>query len=236
MAGKDDKVPASAPATDAEVRAFLGKVAQVPPAGAGSGRLIFAMDATASREPSWDTACDIQAEMFSTTAAIGRLQVQLAYYRGFQEFHASPFVDDAEALARRMCAVTCRGGRTQIGRVLRHAAAENAGQKVSALVFAGDACEEKVDSLCHGAGELGLRGVPAFIFHEGADAQAGRVFKEIARLSGGAYCRFDSASARTLRELLSAVAVYAVGGHPALEDYHRRAGRVVLRLTAPSGS
>ncbi len=235
MNDKRDKLPTES--SDAEVAAFLAKVAAIPPkAAGGTGRLIFALDATVSREPTWDTACDIQAEMFAETASLGRLLVQLVYYRGFREFHASPFAADATALLRRMTGVRCRGGRTQIGRVLRHALAESAKQKVDALVFVGDACEEAIDPLCHGAGELGLRGVPAFVFHEGRDPVAGRAFKEIAKLSGGAYCRFDSASARVLRELLSAVAVYAVGGRRALEDYHRRAGRTVLQIAARPGA
>ena len=37
--------------------------------------------------------------------------------------------------------------------------------------------------------------------------------------------------ARQLRELLRAVAVYAAGGQRALEDYSRRTGGEVLRLT-----
>ena len=232
MTDKRDKLPA--PSSDGEIAAFLDKVKAIRPTGSsdGSGRLIFALDATASREPSWDTACDIQAEMFSETAALGKLSVQLAYYRGFGEFHASPFARDSSALLREMTGVFCRGGRTQIGRVLGHALAENEREKVNALVFVGDACEEGVDALCHQAGELGLHGLPAFVFHEGGDPLAGRVFQQIAALSGGAYCRFDSASARMLRELLSAVAVYAVGGYRALEDYHRRAGRTVLRIAA----
>ncbi len=235
MNDKRDKLPTES--SDAEVAAFLAKVAAIPPkAAGGTGRLIFALDATVSREPTWDTACDIQAEMFAETASLGRLLVQLVYYRGFREFHASPFADDATALLGRMTGVRCRGGRTQIGRVLRHALTESAKQKVDALVFVGDACEEAIDPLCHGAGELGLRGVPAFVFHEGQDPVAGRAFKEIAKLSGGAYCRFDSASARALRELLSAVAVYAVGGRRALEDYHRRAGRTVLQIAARPGA
>ena len=51
--------------TGAEVEAFLKKVALTarPVKTAGRGRLIFAMDATASREPTWDRACHIQAEM-----------------------------------------------------------------------------------------------------------------------------------------------------------------------------
>ena len=53
----------------------------------------------------------------------------------------------------------------------------------------------------------------------------------MARLSGGACCPFDAGSARQLRELLRAVAVYAAGGQRALEDYSRRTGGEVLRLT-----
>ena len=43
-------------------------------------------------------------------------------------------------------------------------------QRVDALVFVGDAMEENVDRLCQLAGELGLNGVPIFLFHEGGDA------------------------------------------------------------------
>ena len=67
-------------------------------------------------------------------------------------------------------------------------------------------------------GELGLLGVPVFLFQEGHDAEGRAHFREIARLSRGAYCRFDAGSARQLRELLTAVAVYATGGRKALEE------------------
>ncbi|HLI20382.1 MAG TPA: hypothetical protein VKV32_04645, partial [Stellaceae bacterium] len=62
----DDKGRLPAAAKNAEVDAFLRKVAAMPtarPAGR-RGKLIFAMDATASREPSWDRASRIQGEMF----------------------------------------------------------------------------------------------------------------------------------------------------------------------------
>jgi hypothetical protein len=164
---------------------------------------------------------------------LGTLAVQLAYYRGFREFHATQFETNSKALLDRMVRVRCLSGRTQIAKVLRHALAETAREKVNALVFVGDCCEEDVDELGHMAGELGLHGVPVFMFHEGGEPGAARIFRQIAKLSGGAYCRFDAGSAKLLRELLSAVAVYAVGGRPALESYHQRAGREVLRLPSP---
>ncbi len=127
------------------------------------------------------------------------------------------------------------GGQTQIERLLLHAIAETKRQRVNALVFVGDCMEEDVDRLCHLAGQLGLLGVPAFIFHEGGEPGAARAFQQIARLTNGAYCPFDSGSARQLRDLLAAVAVFAAGGRKALEDYGRRTGGPALLLTRQVG-
>ena len=225
-----NKVPAAA--KGAEVEAFLRQVATMPAArpASGRGRLVFAMDATASREPSWDRACRLQGEMFEATSALGGLEVQLVFYRGFNECKASKWLSTAPQLHRAMRAVSCVGGQTQIARVLGHAiAAARAGQ-VNALVFVGDAMEELLDELLGLAGELGLLGVPAFVFHEGGDPVAARAFKEIARVTRGAYCPFDAGSAEQLRALLGAVAAYAAGGRRALADYGKRTGGAALQL------
>jgi hypothetical protein len=217
----------------AEVDAFLRELQRAPPPRPGGrGRLIFALDATASREPTWDRACRIQGEMFEATAALGGLDVKLVYYRGFNECKASRWLTSAAELHRVMRAVSCIGGETQIERVLGYALSETGNQRVNALVFVGDAMEENVDRLCRLAGELGLNGVPIFLFHEGADPVAGRAFQQMAKLSRGAYLRFDLASAGRLKELLAAVAVYAAGGYRALAAYGERKGGEVLRLTA----
>src|SRR5262249_19783499 len=161
-------------------------------------RLVFALDATMSRQPTWDEACRLQADMFAETASIGGLDVQLIYYRGMSECRASRFASDARMLGSLMEKIDCRGGRTQIFRVLGHAKREAQAQKVQALVFVGDAMEESIDDLCAAAGELGLLGVPAFMFQEGDDPIAEQAFREIARLSRGAYCRFDPGAAHQL--------------------------------------
>jgi hypothetical protein len=150
--------------------------------------------------------------MFKEVAAIGSLDVQLIHYRGV-EFEASPWVSDAAALADLMAKIECVSGYTQIAKVLAHVRAENAAQKVSALVFVGDAVEEEPAEL-HAAAD-GL-GVPVFMFLEGDNSRAAKVFQEIARRTNGAYCRFDAGAADQLRDLLRAVAVYAVGGLQAL--------------------
>ncbi len=235
MNRKNKDLPAKpSPPARGEVDDFLRRLASVPPPARRSGergRLIFAMDATASREPTWDTAMEIQAEMFSETAALGGLEVQLVYYRGFGEFRASDFVSEPKSLLERMTAVTCLAGRTQIAKVLRHAVAETRKRQVGALVFVGDAMEENIDVLGDYAGQLGVLGLRCFIFHEGRDPTAARAFQHVARLTGGACCAFDASSARQLRELLAAVAVYAAGGRTALEDYSRKKGGRVLQIT-----
>jgi hypothetical protein len=219
------------------VDAFLRKLAATPaprPAG-GRGRLVFAMDATASREPTWDRACHIQAEMFEATRALGGLEVQLVFYRGFRECLASAWTADAAELQRRMTAVRCLGGQTQIARVLSHTLSQAGKAPVGALVFVGDAFEEDLDRCCHLAGELALKGVPAFLFHEGGDPVARAAFEQVARLSGGACCPFDGASAQQLRDLLGAVAAYAAGGRRALADYSRGRSAPAVQLARLMG-
>ena len=170
--------------TRAEIDAFLAKVKDLAPSTKPGqrGRLIFALDATMSRQPMWDTACQLQADMFREAAAIGGLDVQLVYYRGLGECRASHWVSQAERLGALMERIDCRGGHTQIGKIIAHAKRETQITKVQALVFVGDAMEEKLDDLCHAAGELGLLGVPAFMFQEGDDPIAEQAFREIARL------------------------------------------------------
>jgi len=229
----EPKTPVKSPAKgvaatqsgSAEVNAFIEKVRAMTPATTpGRGRLIFAMDATMSRQPTWDMALKLQGDMFHTVKEVGGLDVQLIYFRGFNETKASRWLGDPDAVARLMARVACEGGYTQIRKVLSHARGEGQRAKVNALVYVGDAMEENIDELAQRAGELRLLGVPCFMFQEGRDAKAERAFKEIARLTRGAYCRFDAGSASQLRDLLKAVAVYAAGGRKALKDFSQATG------------
>ena len=201
------------------VASFLEKV-QV-----ARGRLIFALDATASRQPTWDTACQLQAEMFTETGRIGGLEVQLVYYRGLDECRASHWTGDTRELAKAMSRIMCRSGNTQIAKVLAHIRKEHAQQAVSAVVFVGDMCEDTPYTLYDAATGLG---VPVFIFQEGDDIHAAEVFKQIAKLTNGAYSRFSPDAARELAELLRAVAVFATGGLAALADLRTDSARKLL--------
>ncbi len=232
--GSDRARAPAATTTRAEVDAFLAKVKTLAPStqSGGRGRLIFALDATMSRQPTWDTACHLQADMFREASAIGGLDVQLVYYRGLGECRASHWVSQAERLAALMERIDCRGGHTQIGKVIAHAKRETRSKQVQALVFVGDAMEEKLDDLCHSAGELGLLSVPAFMFQEGNDPITEQAFREIARLTRGAYCRFHPGAAAELAELLRAAAAYAAGGMRALADLSARRAEGAVRLLA----
>lgn len=218
----DELKKAPAPRQNSAIDKFLDKARSVIEPRAARGRLIFALDATMSRQPTWDMAQSIQGEMFRTTAAKGGLDVQLVYFRGLRECRASRFVSQGEGLGALMAQIACRGGHTQIGRVLRHALDETRAQRVGALVYIGDAMEENVDDLSAIAGELGLLGLKAFMFQEGRDTVTRAAYKEIARLTGGAFAEFDVSAPRRLAELLGAAAAYAVGGLPELE---KRAGQ-----------
>ncbi|KRP86106.1 hypothetical protein AOQ73_37250 [Bradyrhizobium pachyrhizi] len=216
-----DVRPAHAPGVPAssanDIAAFVAKARAMSPHRAGAhGRLVFALDATMSRQPTWDMACTLQADMFREAGALGSLDIRLVYYRGFNECRASGWISDSAQLARLMSKIDCQGGNTQIGKVLSETRRETVEAGVRALVFVGDAMEESADDLCAKAGELGLLKVPVFMFQEGRDATAELTFREIARLTGGAWCRFDPGAAAQLRELLRAAAAYAAGGREAL--------------------
>jgi len=241
MGGEDRKssMPAPQGAASRDVDLFLEQARRVPvPAPEGSaarGRLLFCMDATASREPTWDQASRIQGDMFVAAERLGGLAVRLAFYRGFDEFKVSKWATDGVELARLMTRVECLAGRTQIARSLAFAADEASTSHLHAMVLVGDAFEEDVDSIGPGAGKLGLLGVPVFAFQEGGDPGVTRAFRQIAKLSGGRHCIFDATSPDELRRLLGAVAAYAAGGAAAMGKYARLHGGAAGRLVDQRG-
>ena len=220
------ETPVRAPSSKDEITDFLRNARAANPVGAG--RLIFALDATMSRQPTWDMACEIQASMFKTAGKSGGLSVQLVYFRGFGECKASKWVMSGSALADIMTGIECRGGRTQISKVLSHAYKESDKHGIAALVYVGDAMEEDADKLCHLAGKLGVKGTKTFMFQEGRDAITEGTFREIARLTAGAYMRLNPNSPHELEELLSAVATYAKGGRSALAALKNNNSQILL--------
>jgi hypothetical protein len=201
--------------------------ARVDPVGR-RGRLIFALDATMSRQPTWDAATHLQAQMFETVADMGGLDVQLVYYRDLGECSASRWVSNPRALRSLMTGIVCKAGHTQIGKVLRHVSREHQKQPIDAVVFIGDACEELPADLYTRA----CTAVPLFAFQEGRDPQTGAIFATLAKLTGGAHVELNANSAVTLAELLKAVAAFAVGGRKALVNQASAATRLLLTQIA----
>src|SRR4051794_40551232 len=110
MAEDRTKLPTAPPS--AEVDGFVQKLRATPVVRESRrrGRLAFAMHATASRAPTWDRACQIQGEMFTETAALGGLEIQLVFYRGYRECKSSSWLTSSAELLRRMLSVSCLGG------------------------------------------------------------------------------------------------------------------------------
>jgi len=213
-----------------DIAAFLNVATRTPTLAQVKGRLIFAVDATMSRQFTWDAATEIQSDMFEVAQSIGGVGGQLVYFPGRGAVEVSEWTTTPSALTARMRGVGTRSGFTQLRRVLAHAAEEARRTKVGALVYVGDCFEENPDVVAKEAGALALLGVPAFMFHEGDDPNAATIFREVARLTHGVYARFDSDAPRSLRDLLRAAAVYAAGGSSALNRFAELTGGDVLRL------
>lgn len=221
--------PPARKSSSQDITRFLRKSKDITEFVGRQARLLFAIDATASRQPTWDRASHLQQEMFRASGKVADLAVQLCYYRGLGEFQASPWLNDSAALTRLMGRVHCEGGHTQITRLLRHARTEHGKAEVRAVVFIGDAIEENPDTLCDLAGQCGIVKLPLFLFQEGPDPMVEQTFRTMARVSGGAYARFDSHSADVLAGLLGAVASYARGGRAALEKLKGESAKLLLQ-------
>lgn len=209
--------------------AFVSKARAIRTVSQRQARLLFALDATASREATWSTARRLHRALYDAAADATGVAIQLCYYRGFSEFSASPWLTSGNELRAHMDAVSCLGGATQIGRLLSHyLQVGTPATPVRALIFIGDAVEEGLDGLLQLAGQCRLKQQPVFAFQEGRDPHAQHALSEIARVSGGAYAAFDEQSADYLRTLLGAVARYAAGGRKALTQSGTEGDKLLL--------
>jgi hypothetical protein len=177
-------------------------------------RMIFAMDATGSREPTWEMAGKLHREM---GAALGGLTLQLIFFGG-TACKSSQWVVGGQRLAELMIKVRCVTGCTQINRVLQHVLTESREHTIRALVYVGDCCEESGEELFGLAEQLKRRTIPIFVFQEGTDSVAEPIFRRLAQITDGIYASFDTGSAEQLRKLLAGAADYAAGRHKSISD------------------
>ena len=183
-------------------------------------RLLFAMDATASREACWNIAKEITGAMFE--AVPGELDVALAYHSGGRLQEMTPFSSEARAFLDKVQAVRCSAGRTALNEILDKAAQAPG---IKAIIYIGDCFEEDSREAIELAQQLKLKGVRCFIFHDtssqaqGYDIKAARTaFEQIAQITGGAILPFDESSPNLVKELLAAIALYAAQGIKALKQ------------------
>ena len=210
---------------------FIKKLSSLPKKyNTTNGKILFGLDATASRQPMWDRAAHIQADMFEAALSLGGIEMQVAYYQGFGNFKAFPWSSDSKEIIDYMYSVQCLGGLTQINKFLEHAISELKKTKINAIVFIGDCMEENADIIINKAGKIGLKGVPIFIFQEGSHPDASFVFSEIARITNGFHSIFDSSSSSILKNLLKAVAIFAAGGKEGLKKNIRIAPKEIKLL------
>lgn len=182
-------------------------------------RLLFAMDATASREGAWNVAKEITGTMFE--AVPGALDVALAWHSGGRLQQVTPFSPDTRSFLEKVHAVRCVAGGTALKEILARATST---VRLKALIYIGDCFEENASEALELAKQLKLRGVRCFLFHDrssmvqGYDVDtASKVFGEIARITGGALLPFDESAPELVKQLLEAIAYYAAQGMKALQ-------------------
>jgi len=178
----------------------------------GRPRMVFAIDATASREDAWSTAQDVTDALFA--AVPGALDIALAVHGGGELHTFGGFSADAAAIRQAAAAVTCRAGGTRLIEIMERVRDE---ARVKVLLYIGDAFEEFEEDAVAAAQDLARAGTRCIILQDGDDEHAGSVFGSIAEITGGALLPFDGTAPGRLRDLLRAVATLAAGGVTLLE-------------------
>jgi hypothetical protein len=182
-------------------------------------RLVFAVDATASREPAWAAARQVTDALVK--ALPGQLDVALAVHGGSRVHTFTPFTSNAATLRDRAAGVACQAGMTRLLPILSTSLKHPA---VRVVIYIGDVFEESVIQGRRLADNMGQRGTKLIVLHDTADPAArldAEVFWDLAKRTGGCVLPFNASASGRLRELLSAVAVYAVGGETLLQERAR---------------
>lgn len=209
-----------------DLAAFKAKAKRL--ADSSRPRLVFGVDATGSREHTWAFAQQLQQEMLSVAASLGTLELQIAMFSG-AGISFSPWSQDGTELSKAMASLKCITGTTQIYSLLLHTLEEAKTRPIRAMTFIGDAMEEDLPTLCAAAKALNDLNIKLFLFHEGPkDFPSNSAFEEIAKANGGAAFSFDESSISKLKDLLSAITEYAIGGIESLKRSQLPGAKLLL--------
>jgi len=216
--------------TGSDVATFISKARAIKRIADAQTRIIFSLDATASRAPTWQQAQSLHKALFEAASETSELSLQLCYFRGIATFHASPWLATASGLRGALSQIYCEGGITQIQRLLEHCLHQHSDStSIKAIIFVGDAVEEDAGLLNDLAVKCRLAKRPLYIFQEGSDPVAGSAFASMAALSGGVHFGLGNDSADQLRRLLQSVVRLATGGRKALESSTRESDKLLLK-------
>jgi hypothetical protein len=197
-----------------------------------TARLVLAIDATASRAPAWNASQRVMGGLF--TALPGELEVALAVHGGSRVHTFTGFTSKVETLRKQSARVQCQAGMTAMLNIL----AAVLKLDVRVIVYVGDVFEESHRGARRLANALAAKGTRVIILHDGGSPEDadGRIFQEIASITGGAVLPFDASALDELGELLRAIAVLAVGGTQmvAVQQANLPAAPLLLRRLAAS--
>jgi len=190
----------------------------------------FLIDATGSREDTWEQAQGIQAKMFKSAAGLQTIRLRLAYFGG-DCLNSPGWMNSPARVAKHMAAVRCRTGLTQIIEGLHSFIQEAPENRAAAIILVGDAFEEDADQAEHAGTMLKKMGIRVFSFIEGNDPTAQSVFQRLAEITGGKFAKFGSDL--PLSDLCEGVALLTSGGEKALDRLKNQNVRRLL-LSGPS--
>jgi len=227
MTALEKKSGGARPALLSQIRAARPAKSQVGTAPAAPTarrpRLVFAVDATASREATWRSAQKITARMFGVIP--DALDVALAVHGGDDVHTFTEFSADVDVFRKQAAAVRCETGTTRLCEIM--ARTLDAGG-VRVMSYIGDAFEEDADEVLELADRFRLRGIQAVMLSDDADPEALAVFRQIAERTGGAVLDFRTGDTVLMGELLAGVATLAIGGRKLLEAQHTAGARLLL--------
>ncbi|HET6308476.1 MAG TPA: hypothetical protein VFG12_14900 [Rhodopila sp.] len=207
----------AASTTQTALRTALSHAEPPPETGAPDRpRLVFAVDATASREPAWKAARQVTDALVK--ALPGALDVALAVHGGSRVHTFTAFTSNPATLRDRAAGITCQAGITRLLPIL---ATSLKHPNLRVIIYIGDVFEESLPQARNLADSLGAQHTKLIVLHDTADPSARRdadLFWDLAHRTGGCVLPFDATAPNRLRDLLSAVAVYAVGGEKLLRE------------------
>lgn len=186
-------------------------------------RLVFGVDATASRQPAWESAQRITDRMFD--AIPGALDVALAVHGGSRVHTFTQFSSDVGLFRGKAAAVRCMAGETKLCDLMERAL-ESGGVRV--MSYIGDAFEESREMALALADRFRARGIRLVILADQPSPATLEFFQQLVARAGGAVLDFRAEQLDVMGEVLEGVAALAVGGRKLLAGRGTAGARLLL--------